>query len=334
MASTFHFRPAVRENVGLFIGIAGEQGSGKTRTAMRLAKGIVGPGNRFAVIDTENRRSLHYADDFDFDVLELAAPYSSERYEQAVQAAIDAGYKAVVLDSASHEHDGIGGYLETQEADLNEMVKRSMERRQNANEYEVRQQLTPLSWQGAKKARRRMMQTLLNCSASVPVIWCFRAQEKSFGTKDGKLVAYNPRVWAPICGASMPYEMTVFLLMHQDRPGVIAEALKLQEQHKPFFPMGQQLTEAAGEAIARWAKGRVQAEPEKTTAGPSTQAGGPYITPDQVIHLGDRCREAGTTAAKLLEKVEAKSLETIPADAYDRALTWLARLEEARRARA
>ena len=36
------FRPAVRQNVGLLIGLAGSSGSGKTYTAMRLAKGMAG----------------------------------------------------------------------------------------------------------------------------------------------------------------------------------------------------------------------------------------------------------------------------------------------------
>ena len=34
---THIFRPGVRENVGLLIGLAGSSGSGKTYTAMRLA---------------------------------------------------------------------------------------------------------------------------------------------------------------------------------------------------------------------------------------------------------------------------------------------------------
>ncbi len=49
---TITFRRAVRENVGLVIGIAGPSGSGKTYSAMRLAAGISG-GKPFAVIDTE-----------------------------------------------------------------------------------------------------------------------------------------------------------------------------------------------------------------------------------------------------------------------------------------
>ena len=39
---TYIFRPAVRENVGLLIGLSGASGAGKTYTAMELASGIAG----------------------------------------------------------------------------------------------------------------------------------------------------------------------------------------------------------------------------------------------------------------------------------------------------
>ena len=50
---TYEFKKAVREEVGLLIGLISPSGGGKTYSAMRIASGIVGKGNRFAVIDTE-----------------------------------------------------------------------------------------------------------------------------------------------------------------------------------------------------------------------------------------------------------------------------------------
>ena len=81
----FHFRPAVRENVGLIIGISGASGAGKSYSAMRLATGIVGKGKRFAVIDTEARRALHYAGQFQFDHAELRPPFRPDSYVEAIK---------------------------------------------------------------------------------------------------------------------------------------------------------------------------------------------------------------------------------------------------------
>ena len=53
------FREARREGVPLLLGLAGGTGSGKTWSAMTLAKGLAG-AKRFAVIDTENGRAKHW----------------------------------------------------------------------------------------------------------------------------------------------------------------------------------------------------------------------------------------------------------------------------------
>ncbi|MBF0186198.1 MAG: ATP-binding protein, partial [Magnetococcales bacterium] len=39
----------------------GGSSSGKTYSALRLARGLVGPQGKIGVIDTENRRALFYA---------------------------------------------------------------------------------------------------------------------------------------------------------------------------------------------------------------------------------------------------------------------------------
>src|SRR5689334_8290331 len=103
--SNFSFRPAVREGVGLLIGLAGSSGSGKTYTALRLASGMAGD-KPFAVIDTEAGRAKHYADQFTFHHGDLTPPFSPARYSEAIKAADEAGYPVIVVDSCSHEHAG------------------------------------------------------------------------------------------------------------------------------------------------------------------------------------------------------------------------------------
>ena len=251
---SFVFRPAVRENVGLFVGLAGGTGSGKTWSAMQMATGIVGTGNKFCVIDTENKRASHYADTFNFDVADFEPPFSSLRYEEAVKSAFDAGYKAIIVDQFSYEHDGEGGYLDSQSHDLNERVKRYMTKYPNTNEFQAMEKLTPSSWIKPKQDRKRMLQTLLRCSATVPIIFTFRADEKTFHSVDGKLVARKTPVWEPICGKGMPFEMTVFLMLIADKPGVPIP-IKLQEQHKSLFPLDRPINEESGRMIAEWASG-------------------------------------------------------------------------------
>ena len=117
----FTFRPAVREDVSLLIGLSGGTGSGKTRSAFRLATGIAG-GRPFAVIDTEAGRAKHYADAFRFDHGDLKPPFRPSAYEDAIKAADDAKYPVIVVDSMSHEWAGEGGILDWQEDELQRMA--------------------------------------------------------------------------------------------------------------------------------------------------------------------------------------------------------------------
>ncbi len=103
------FTKAERKKSRLRLALCGVSGSGKTMSALMVAKGL---GGKTAVIDTENGSASLYSDRFDFDVLELEAPYTPERFIEAINAAENAGYDTVVIDSMSHEWVGSGGCLE------------------------------------------------------------------------------------------------------------------------------------------------------------------------------------------------------------------------------
>jgi hypothetical protein len=251
---TYEFKKAVREAVGLLIGLISPSGGGKTYSAMRIASGIVGKGNRFAVIDTEARRALHYAGMFDFDHLELHAPFRPEIYADSIKAADKAGYKAIVVDSCSHEWASEGGVLDWQEEELTRMA---------GDDYRKREACKMAAWIKPKMAHKQMVQSLLQTKAHL--ILCFRAEDKLKMEKDGQgKMQIVPIGWQPICSKEMPYELTVSFLLHPDKPG-IPIPIKLQEQHKPMFPPGKLLDELCGQSISAWAKGTAsQNAPEST----------------------------------------------------------------------
>jgi hypothetical protein len=108
------FKKAERKQIKLKLAITGPTGSGKTFSALRLAKGI---GGKMAVIDTENGSASLYSEKFDFDVLDLTPPFTTEKYIAAINAAEKAGYEVIVIDSLTHAWAGEGGLLE-QKAEL------------------------------------------------------------------------------------------------------------------------------------------------------------------------------------------------------------------------
>lgn len=98
------FQTAKREQVWLKVLMSGASGSGKSYSALRVATGLSRKcGSRIAYIGTEGSRDKYYAGKFDYDLLQIEAPYSIDKYVEAIDAAIDAGYKIVIIDSLTHE---------------------------------------------------------------------------------------------------------------------------------------------------------------------------------------------------------------------------------------
>lgn len=247
---TFSFRPAVRENVGLLIGLAGGTGSGKTYTAMRLATGIA-QGKPFAVIDTEAGRAKHYADQFKFDHGDLAPPFRPDAYAEAIKAADAAGYPVIVVDSMSHVWAGDGGVLDWQEEELTRMA---------GTDYGKREACKMAAWIKPKVSHKHMVAKLLQVRAHL--ILCFRAEQKVEMVKDDRgkwqiVPKASPTGldgWLPISEKNLPFELTASFLLTADAPG-IPKPIKLQEQHRALFPLDAPISEESGERIAQWAAG-------------------------------------------------------------------------------
>lgn len=103
------FKRATKEQAKLRLALIGPPGSGKTYTALKIAREL---GSRIAVIDSERGSAAKYADEFQFDhdVLEIFSP---NRYMAAINEAWRDGYNVLIIDSLSHAWMGKDGILET-----------------------------------------------------------------------------------------------------------------------------------------------------------------------------------------------------------------------------
>lgn len=105
-------RHATRKQAKIKLALQGPSGSGKTYSALLLAIGITGDWNQVAVIDTENHSADLYAHLGNFNVLSLEKPFAPERYIEAIDACEKAGVEVIILDSITHEWEGVGGILD------------------------------------------------------------------------------------------------------------------------------------------------------------------------------------------------------------------------------
>ena len=252
----FEDSEAKRGAVPLMVGLVGPSSGGKTFSALRLATGIqrVTGGDIF-VIDTESRRSLHYADQFKFRHVPFEAPFGPLDYLAAIEHCVKRGAKVVIVDSMSHEHEGPGGVLEQHAAEVERQAKRD-----DGTIDEAKAERVKLgAWAKPKAARRRMINTILQMPISS--IFCFRAKEK-LEIKTGQ--PPRPKGFMPIAGEEFVFEMTINCLLLPKAGGVptwqskeIGElaTMKLPRQFEQLFADPTPLSEDHGETMARWAEG-------------------------------------------------------------------------------
>lgn len=112
---------ATRKQAKIKMSLAGTSGSGKTYSAITLAFGLCNDYNKIAVIDTENYSASLYSHLGSFKVINMSAPFSPEKYIQAIQLCEDAGIDVIIIDSITQEWSGKGGCLEIHEKETAKM---------------------------------------------------------------------------------------------------------------------------------------------------------------------------------------------------------------------
>jgi hypothetical protein len=103
---------ATRKQARMRLGLQGPSGSGKTFGALQVAFGICGDWKKIAVVDTEYNSASLYSHLGPFNTLNLQAPYSPEKYCDALHICEHAGMEVIIIDSVSHEWEGNGGILD------------------------------------------------------------------------------------------------------------------------------------------------------------------------------------------------------------------------------
>lgn len=237
--SILNIRPAVRSGSKVVIGIAGVSGSGKTYSALKLARGMVNNTNEIGFLDTENKRGSLYADILDgqFLIGDLFPPFSPSRYAEAIKEFQNAGVKVLVVDSVSHEWEGDGGCEDIANAPLLNGKKMA-------------------DWKRAKSEHKKFMNALLQ--SDMHIIACIRAREKTDFKNPKQPVSLGIQ---PITEKNFMFEMTASMMMWNE--GINQQFLKMPEALRPIFGNGDQyMSEHHGKALIDWVNSGVKVDSE------------------------------------------------------------------------
>lgn len=247
------FRKAVKHEAKLRLAIAGTSGSGKTYTALAVAK-YLAQGQPVAMVDTEHGSGSKYADLFEFDVMELKAPFHPDRFSKAIAEAGKAGYKVLILDSLSHAWNGTGGLLE--------IVDEAAKRMRSKNSF--------AAWKDATPIQNRLIESIL--AADLHIIATMRSKQEYVIEqiqRDGRTTNVPRKVgMAPIQRDGFEYEFDVFLDMDTDNNAIVSKTRCPALTGKVFKKPGEDVAEI----LITWLQGEIRPEQKSdkgTDPGPS-----------------------------------------------------------------
>ena len=283
------------------IGVMGPPGSGKTRTVLRMMRGVqrIFPGP-LALIDTEARRSSIYQpqkgrpanpDDpieptYEFQRFDLDAPYRGDRCWAAIKAALALKPSAIGFDNISDEHTGEGGYLDWHDKEVE---------RVGGNEWGA--------WARPSAARKRLISGVTHLPPPPIIFFTFIAEEKTDQVKDektGKKKVVN-KGWTPVAPLMILKALDLTVILPWDSAGTPIwtsrdlpheDFVRKWPAHLTRLMTPGQITEAHGEALARWVKeGVVTPAPGAIVAQAGGQPGNrahlEEINAVLTLHLGE-----------------------------------------------
>lgn len=228
------FKKAVKYNLKIRLAISGASGSGKTYSALSIASHL---GKKIALIDTEHGSATKYADLFNFDTCELESHHPS-KYIEAIKAAENEGYEAIIIDSLSHAWF----------AEL-ELAGKSFD-----------------GWKNVRIVERKLINCML--SSTSHIIGTMRSKTEyvmeEYTAKDGKTKTAPKKIGtAPVQASGIEYEFDVAGEMNHEHILTVSKSRCPQLTDRTFLNPGKDIADT----LLAWANAgtEIPAKPPKPT---------------------------------------------------------------------
>src|SRR5579872_94793 len=237
----FEVGEATKAGAPLLIELFGPSESGKTLSALLMARGLAGDDGDVALMDTEGGRGRMFADQVPsgYKYGWLRPPFTVENYERGIEIFLQRYQKlrVLVIDSASHCWSAQGGVLDQVD-------------RAEANNVPMR-----MRWTKPKRRYNRFVDYLT--TSRIHIILCSRARQPIEEKRVNGRAEMVSMPWQPIRSPSLRYELTICLPMAKDGFYDLDNPLwKCPGDLRPLFPGGSHRPSVeTGQRMAVWVAG-------------------------------------------------------------------------------
>ncbi len=235
---TVNIAPATRQGMKALVSLYGMSETGKTYSAVKLMAGLQPDPAKRGLLDTEGgERGRAYVDVVPggFMYGALSAPFTPERYAEALQDFIAAGVTCLTVDSVSHAWFAAGGVLD--------MVENASERNDLAK------------WAKPKRRLAKLTNAWLGCG--LDLILCSRGKQPLIESMEEGRKSYVPGPVVPVQEKSLRFDMTIMAQMLGDGRFTTEKPCgKCPGALRPIFASGDVMDEAMGQKLRAWLGGQ------------------------------------------------------------------------------
>ena len=219
-----NFKKATKKQAKLRLALFGVSGSGKTYSALRLAKGL---GGSIAVIDTENHTACKYSDRFDFDVCECEKASINNIVNLLNEAS---EYDVLIIDSLTHAWD-----------ELLDEVNRTAKTKFGGNSWSA--------WSEGTPKQRAFIKVLLDFKGHLIVTMRSETSWEVTENDKGKKVPVRIGT-APKQGKSIEYEFDMLMQLSQDHSALVLKDRTGKYQDECIDLIDEELGKQLGEWLS------------------------------------------------------------------------------------
>lgn len=219
-----NFKKATKKQAKLRLALFGVSGSGKTYSALRLAKGL---GGSIAVIDTENHTACKYSDRFDFDVCECEKASINNIVSLLNEAS---EYDVLIIDSLTHAWD-----------ELLDEVNRIAKTKFGGNSWSA--------WSEGTPKQRAFIKSLLDFKGHLIVTMRSETSWEVTENDKGKKVPVRIGT-APKQGKSIEYEFDMLMQLSQDHSALVLKDRTGKYQDECIDLIDEELGKQLGEWLS------------------------------------------------------------------------------------